>query len=83
MNRMTTVNPTAENDMNWWSVIARCVRGRITAVLAMAGFMLMPALSARAGAGTIENDFVSPPMSARPYVFWHWMGADFSKAGIT
>ena len=23
------------------------------------------------------------PVTARPYVWWHWMGANFSKAGIT
>ncbi|MCX6927952.1 MAG: glycosyl hydrolase, partial [Verrucomicrobia bacterium] len=27
--------------------------------------------------------FAAPPMSARPHVWWHWMGADFSKTGIT
>jgi hypothetical protein len=31
----------------------------------------------------LASQFLSPPMSARPYVFWHWMGADFSKTGIT
>lgn len=34
-------------------------------------------------AGTIEQDFQNPPVTARPYVWWHWMGANFSKAGIT
>jgi hypothetical protein len=36
-----------------------------------------------ASAGTIEEDFQNPPVTARPYVWWHWMGANFSKAGIT
>ena len=34
-------------------------------------------------AGTIEADFQNPPVTARPYVWWHWMGANYSKAGIT
>ena len=36
-----------------------------------------------AAAGTLEEDFQNPPIAARPYVWWHWMGADFSKDGIT
>ncbi len=35
------------------------------------------------GAGSLEDDFRDPPLVARPYVWWHWMGANFSKAGIT
>ncbi len=27
--------------------------------------------------------FAAPPMAAKPHVMWHWMGADFSKPGIT
>lgn len=34
-------------------------------------------------AGTLEQDFRNPPMAVRPYVWWHWMGANFSKEGIT
>ena len=26
--------------------------------------------------------FVQPPMQYRPYVWWHWMGTNFSKEGI-
>lgn len=32
---------------------------------------------------TLERDFKNPPVQARPYVWWHWMGANFSKEGIT
>ena len=32
---------------------------------------------------TLESDFLSPPESARPYVWWHWLGPNFSKEGIT
>ena len=27
--------------------------------------------------------FEAPPMAYRPYVWWHWMGSNFSKEGIT
>lgn len=27
--------------------------------------------------------FAEPPMCYRPYVWWHWMGSNFSKEGIT
>ncbi len=31
----------------------------------------------------LERDFLNPPVSARPYVWWHWLGSNFSKEGIT
>jgi hypothetical protein len=34
-------------------------------------------------ASTLEENFQNPPVAARPYVWWHWMGANFSKEGIT
>lgn len=30
-----------------------------------------------------ERNFVNPPASARPWVFWYWMNAAVSKKGIT
>jgi hypothetical protein len=41
------------------------------------------AFSPAAFSATLEEDFQNPPVAARPYVWWHWMGANFSKAGIT
>lgn len=41
------------------------------------------ALGGLVHAGTLEEDFRTPPMAARPYVWWHWMGPNFSKEGIT
>ena len=32
---------------------------------------------------SLEESFREPPVSARPYVWWHWMGPNFSKSGIT
>ena len=31
----------------------------------------------------LAGQFAAPPMAARPQVWWHWMGPDFSQAGIT
>ncbi len=31
----------------------------------------------------LEASFINPPTSAKPYVWWHWMGSNFSKEGIT
>lgn len=31
----------------------------------------------------LEQEFMTPPTSAKPYVWWHWMGSNFSKKGIT
>ena len=33
-------------------------------------------------AGSLEEDFRDPPAAVRPYVWWHWMGGNFSKDGI-
>ena len=34
-------------------------------------------------AASLEDDFRQPPAVAKPYVWWHWMGANISKEGIT
>ena len=34
-------------------------------------------------ADSIEEDFENPPVAVRPYVWWHWMGTNISKEGIT
>ncbi len=31
----------------------------------------------------LEQRFLHPPTTAKPYVWWHWMGSNFSKYGIT
>ncbi len=43
----------------------------------------LAAFTARADVSTLESDFLNPPMSVRPYVWWHWLGPNFSKEGIT
>jgi hypothetical protein len=31
----------------------------------------------------LEEQFLNPPTSKKPFVWWHWMGSNFSKKGIT
>jgi hypothetical protein len=31
----------------------------------------------------LDSLFLNPPTSVKPYVWWHWMGSNFSKSGIT
>ena len=39
--------------------------------------------ASNAAESTLEQDFKNPPTITRPYVWWHWMGSNFSKEGIT
>ncbi len=32
---------------------------------------------------SLEARFLKPPTSVKPFVWWHWMGSNFSKEGIT
>jgi hypothetical protein len=41
------------------------------------------AMSTNVKAQSLEDLFLHPPGSSRPYVWWHWMGPNFSKYGIT
>ncbi len=34
-------------------------------------------------ASTLQANFINPPTLAKPYVWWHWMGSNFSRTGIT
>lgn len=44
---------------------------------------LLTTLSCPGAESALEADFKNPPVRARPYVWWHWMGSNFSKEGIT
>ena len=35
------------------------------------------------GGDALLEGFVTPPASARPHVWWHWMNGTVTKAGIT
>lgn len=53
-------------------------RIHISALVALIG-----TLSTYATESPLERDFKNPPVKTRPYVWWHWMGSNFSKEGIT
>ncbi len=36
-----------------------------------------------AGSQELESDFLNPPDSARPWVYWFWMNGNVTRAGIT
>lgn len=36
-----------------------------------------------APADALQRDFLNPPLSARPRVWWHWMNGNVTKEGIT
>jgi hypothetical protein len=44
---------------------------------------LVTTLLSHASESSLEKDFKNPPVLMRPYVWWHWMGSNFSKTGIT
>ena len=51
-------------------------------------FMLQVAISVRAqelkeSGASLEERFSRPPAAVRPFAWWHWMGSNFSKEGIT
>lgn len=40
-------------------------------------------LLAESSPSQLEQRFKNPPTAVRPYVWWHWMGSNVSKSGIT
>ncbi|MCH4156349.1 MAG: hypothetical protein LKF31_08605 [Muribaculaceae bacterium] len=45
--------------------------------------MLTAAQLLTASAQNLQDGFANPPIQSRPYVWWHWMGSNFSLNGIT
>jgi hypothetical protein len=43
----------------------------------------LSSFSTLAAEPALEQNFKNPPIMTRPYVWWHWMGSNFSKEGIT
>lgn len=46
-------------------------------------FILPTLVCAVAVAGPLEDGFRSPPSSAKPRTWWHWMDGNVTKKGIT
>src|ERR1044071_5893273 len=34
-------------------------------------------------ANTLDSEFLTPPQSAKPHTWWHWMNGNVTKEGIT
>jgi hypothetical protein len=49
----------------------------------LALLLLGNAPHSHAQGSSLEQEFKNPPVHTRPYVWWHWMGSNFSKEGIT
>ena len=47
--------------------------------------LMLPLILLAAGVSALplEQGFLDPPASARPQVWWHWMGGNVSRRGIT
>lgn len=45
--------------------------------------LLLAAPSALKSAAALDEAFTNPPDAAKPWVWWHWMGCNISKEGIT
>ena len=46
-------------------------------------FLLAAPLLAEVTAGLEEREFMTPPPSARPHVYWYWMNGNISREGLT
>ena len=61
-------------------------KAKITLVkkaLAVSAFVLFASGSASLYAGSLEEDFKTPPAGAHPHTWWHWNNGNVSKEGIT
>jgi hypothetical protein len=54
----------------------------VVVVCALLSTALPPALAAESG-DDLAAGFASPPASARPHTWWHWMNGNVTKEGIT
>jgi len=58
---------------------------KVSRALLLAGICLTPPVSAQAPvrfSPNLEREFRTPPASARPRVWWHWMNGNVTKPGI-
>ena len=57
-------------------------RRRRAGVLALMGSMLGAQAMGQSGGDALEQGFKTPPKSAEPRVWWHWMNGNITKEGI-
>jgi hypothetical protein len=58
---------------------------RLLAAAFCVGFLagMIPMAAASEAGDRLEKGFLSPPASARPHTWWHWMNGNVTKEGIT
>lgn len=58
---------------------------RLFSILCLSALVAWQPVSAFSGVekDVLEQDFLSPKTEQKPYVWWHWMGPNFSLEGIT
>lgn len=58
---------------------------RLRTYLSLLGFVCLSACTINESnqQSSLEDDFRNPKTSQKPYVWWHWMGPNFSLDGIT
>lgn len=65
-----------------WLYFAPVMKKRLLVCCFIAAQLLCKVV-AQQKADSLEARFLHPPMEAKPYVWWHWMGSNYSKYGIT
>ena len=64
------------------TLVARPSKLLISGAVSTALFIAIAPTPAR-GAETLDQSFKSPPNSARPFTWWHWLNDNVTKEGIT
>jgi hypothetical protein len=52
-------------------------------VISLVFFQIVAANAALDSTDPLESGFASPPESAKPHIWWHWMNGNVTKEGIT
>ncbi len=69
-----------------WGKLLAAAMARVTGaggVLILVLVGLASRATAMEASGSLEREFLAPPPSARPWVYWFWMNGNLSRQGIT
>lgn len=55
----------------------------LSILLCLAFFQIISATAGPDSADPLASGFASPPATAKPLIWWHWMNGNVTKAGIT
>ncbi len=62
--------------------LTRCPNRKLALVLGWS-WLALGLIVSNASAGALEDQFLTPPASARPWVYWFWLDGNVTKEGIT